>query len=184
MRLATSLFLFTLLLVPAFGANKTRKTNSVPPSGSTQGRHTDKGRGFSIALPSGWQKDKDQMGTAVMALSNKENANDFFRENINVVVETLTGSMSTKEYFEASQGAIKKVFQDFKLEKTGKEKLNNKEFMWSVYTHKTPTSKAKVLQYVAVNGLRAYIITCSAAPENFDRYRTLFTSSIKSFKFE
>lgn len=164
-------------------SEKSRKTTSLQPL-KTVSRFVDKNRGFSINLPSGWSQDRDSMGTAVMAISKAEGSKDNFRENINVVVETLTGSMTPKDYFDASQNAIKRVFQDFRLEKTGKERLGSKDFYWSVFQHKTPNSKAKVLQYVSVNGLRAYIITCSASPEKFDKFKGVFESSAKSFKFE
>lgn len=186
MRHVLALSLITMCFSFAFAAGKSRKTNSIPPTSSTS-RFVDKGRGFSIALPSGWQQDKDALGTVVMALSQKEGKSDNFRENINVVVEALSGKMSSKEYFDASQAAIKKVFHDqsFRLEKAGKEKLANNEFYWSVYTHKTPAgSLAKVLQYVTVKDLRAYIITCSAAPDRFNKYRPTFDTSLKSFRFE
>ena len=175
-----------LLTHNAIGANankKSRKTNSIPPT-KTVSRYVDSNRGFSITLPTGWQQDKDALGTAIMAISKKESESDAFRENINVVVETLQGTMSSKDYFEASQNAIKRVFQDFKLEKTGSAKLSGKDFYWSVFSHRTPKNRAKVLQYVAVNGLRAYIVTCSSAPEKFDRFRPVFESSVKTFKFE
>lgn len=181
------LMAFALLTIclPTF-ATKIRKTNSIPPTTSVN-RFVDKGRGFSIAFPNGWQQEKDVRGTVVMALSQLEGKSDSFQENINVVVESLSGKMTSKEYFDASQVALKKVFHDqnFRLEKSGKEKLASHDAYWSVYTHKTPKgSLAKVLQYVTVKDLRAYIVTCSAAPERFNKFRTAFDSTLRSFRFE
>lgn len=187
MRHALALALMTVCFSTALAAGKnSRKTNSIPPTSSAT-RFVDKGRGFSIALPTGWQQDKDAYGTVVMALSQKEGKSDTFQENINVVVEALSGKMSSKEYFDASQTAIKKVFHDqsFRLEKSGKERLANNDFYWSVYVHKTQKGAlAKVLQYVTVKDLRAYIITCSASPDRFNKYKPTFDSSLKSFRFE
>lgn len=179
-------FLLCLLSLSAFGADNKRKTSSIPPKSGNSAVYVDKDKGFSIALPSGWQQDKDIMGTAVMALSKADGTNDGFRENINVVVENLQGPLASKAYFEASQNAIKKVFQGFKLEQTGKTKISGRELYWSIFSHQTqtPQLRAKVLQYVTVNGQKAFIITCSASSKDFDQYRKTFENSAKTFKVQ
>ena len=97
-----------LLTHSAIGVTKkSRKTNSIPPKQAI-GRYVDSNRGFSIALPTGWQQDKDALGTAGMAISKQESDKYKIRENINVVMETLQGTMSTKKYFEAIQNEIKR----------------------------------------------------------------------------
>jgi len=141
-----------------------------------------KDKTFAITLPKGWEQQKDVMGAVVVAISPQEGSKDTFRENINVVVENLTQQMTPKAYYEASFNILKKLFTDFKLEKKGTEKLAGKEFYWSVFGHKMGNIKAKVLQYMSVEGLKAYVITCSAAPEKFDKFKPVFEASVRSFK--
>lgn len=141
-----------------------------------------KEKGFTIILPAGWEQQKDMMGAEVVAISAAEGANDTFRENINVVVEKLPQKMVTKDYYKSSLDVLKKVFIEFKLEKTGQAKVNGREFYYTIFTHKMNDVAAKILQYLAVNGDTAYVITASAAPDKFDKYKPIFEKSIQSFK--
>ena len=160
----------------------TTKTTS-HQAASAPAKFVDKLNGFSIELPAGWEQQKDQMGSAIMAISPMDGPKDTFRENINVVVEVLKEKLTTKDYFNASQEVIKKVFTDFKSEKSGQTKIDGHDFMWTIFSHRLGTVRARVLQYVVVNKDKAYVITCSSEPDKFNQYMPKFEASIKTFKF-
>ena len=163
---------------PAKTAAPKAAVAAAPPT-----KFVDKLNGFSIDLPVGWEQQKDQMGSAIMAISPMDGPKDSFRENINVVVESLKEKLTTKDYFQASQDVIKKVFTDFKSEKSGQTKIDGHDFMWTIFSHRLGTVRARVLQYVAVNKDKAYVITCSSEPDKFNQYMPKFEGSIKTFKF-
>lgn len=162
----------TTLALMAAPANKGKET------------FTSREKGFTISLPGGWEQKKDVMGAVIVAISPLEGPKDIFRENVNVVVEDLATPMSSKDYFNNSVRVLKQLFKDFKLEKQGVAKINNRDFHWSMFTHRLGEVKAKVLQYMVVNGKRAYVITCSATPDAFKHYQARFEESAKSFRFE
>lgn len=144
----------------------------------------DKERGFAFNVPSTWDQQRNTMGASVIALSPKEGNKDTFRENVNVVVEDLTSPMNAKEYFTASQSLIKKAFTEFKLEKTGQSKIGAHDFYWSIFSHRIGTIKARVLQYVTVAGNKAFVVTASAQPDTFHKYKGEFESIINTFRID
>jgi hypothetical protein len=92
--------------------------------------------------------------------------------------------MTTKDYYKSSLDVLKKVFVEFKLEKNGQTKINGREFYYTIFSHKMNDVAAKILQYLSVNGDTAYVITASASPDKFEKYKPIFEKSIQSFKAE
>ena len=58
------------------------------------------------------------------------------------------------------------------------------EAKWLIYSHRMGTVNLKVLQYIMVRNLRAYVITCSAAPDTFAQYQAKFKAIAQTFRFE
>jgi hypothetical protein len=183
------LFCSLVVLIPEVFARKATAPVALAPV-ALGPRYLSKEKGFSIALPKGWEIKEKVMGSSVIAVIPSANNNsDQFRENINVVVEPLPQAMNTKTYFTESMKVLKKLFTDFKLEKSGHGPLDRQvatndktDTYWSVFTHRMGKVRAKVMQYMMVKGNQAYVITCSAAPGTFDKLRPVFEASAKSFK--
>lgn len=152
-------------------------------AGVGETRNFDAEKRFSIEIPSGWEIQRDVMGASLLGISPQEGKSDSFRENVNVVVEQLASPLSGSEYFEASQNVLKKVFTNYKLEKSGKSTIDRHDFFWTLFTHQMNKIHAKVIQYSSVDGKNAYVITCSSTPKNFDRFKKTFEKSILSFQF-
>jgi hypothetical protein len=142
----------------------------------------DKEKGFSVMLPKKWEIKKGVMGAEVIALRPKGGSKDAFRENINVVVENLNGTMLPKEYFKASQSVLQKVFAEFKVEKSGHTNIDKHDVYWVIFTHKMGGVRAKVLQYLTVEGNKGYVVTGSALPATFDKFKKSFEMVATSLK--
>ena len=146
-------------------------------------RFVAKDKGFSIAIPEGYEmkKDYDQM-IPVMMLSPMESDKDNFRENINVATEPFVGSSSS--YSLANLNEMKTALTDFNLLKTGTKQVGDLTAYWFVYTFSYKEFKMQNLVYCfAFNG-NGYGVTCSASTETFDKYKKIFEETAESFKKE
>jgi hypothetical protein len=152
--------------------------------GSTMQKYTDKDKGFTIMLPSDWEQKPDQMGAAIIALRPVSGPANQFRENINVVLEILDHKMTPKQYFDASQDVLKKVFNEYHLEKKGHTTIDKHDFYWSTFTHRLGNVRAKVVQYMTVDGTRAFVVTGSALPNTFPKYLSVFEAVTKTLAIQ
>ena len=148
------------------------------------GRYYNKQKGFSIKLPSGWELKQEYLKTTVAAFSPKDNAEDKFRENVNVLVEDLSSVLSVREYYEMNLTKMHQHIKDFQEINSGQTTINNEPAMWLIYAHKMGPTEVKAKVYYLVKGQRAYSITGAAVPELFDKYKPIFEMSVMSFKFE
>jgi hypothetical protein len=150
----------------------------------TSQRFVSKDKGFQVTLPKGWEQKKNVMGAEIIALRPKGGKNDSFRENVNVVVENMNQKMAAKEYYKASQTVLAKVFNEFKIEKTGHTKIDNHDTYWCIFTHKMGGIRAKVLQYMTTENTRGFVVTGSALPDTFEKYKKDFENTAESLKIE
>ncbi len=138
---------------------------------------------FSIQFPNNWEIKENYYGTNVMALSPLENNEDNFRENLNVVVETIPARMSLEDYFSLS---VKNLHQlnNFNDEFSGYDEFDNTKVKWLYYTHELANYKLKVVLYQLVKDGKGYSITATAKAEDFDKYKDQFQNSASTFEFE
>ncbi len=168
----------TLLANGAFAKAKPKaKAASAPAS---MEKYEDAAKHFSLLLPQKWEQRKDAMGAAIIALRPVEGKKDAFRENVNVVVEPLNAKMNSKQYFDASQTVLAKAFSEFHLDKKGHSTIDHHDFYWSIFTHRLGTTRAKVLQYMTVDGTNGYVVTGSALPATFPKFLPQFETIARS----
>ncbi len=138
---------------------------------------------FSIEFPANWEVKENYFRTTVMALSPLENSSDNFRENVNVVVETIPPGTSLNEYFSSSIKNMRQL-NKFNDEFSGIEKFGKAETKWLYYTHEMDAYKFKVILYQLVKGNKGYSITCTAKAEDFDKFKNQFKNIASTFKME
>ncbi len=148
------------------------------------GRYYNDKENFSIVFPESWERQEGVMGTAVMALSQKEDPTDQFRENVNVVAEPLPRSMAVQEYYQLSASNMSRMMTDFQQVEQGELSLDEKDARWMVSTYRMGTINLKAMAYFLVKERRGFVITCSAAPDQFARYRKTFEQIAESFRLE
>ena len=79
----------------------------------------------------------------------------------------------------------KKNATDLKVLKKGELVIDAKtKAKWVIISHRQIAVRIKAKVYFLLKDRRGYTITCSAAPEKFDRYVKLFDAIAKSFRFE
>ena len=159
--------LVMLLAVTGFTVSAEKKDTL---SGKFQ--YANKEKGFEIVVPRDWENGENYYGTAFIAVSPLENKKDTFRENVNVVVEPF--AEGAEGYYKANLVNMKKLLTDFKELKTEKLKINSKDAVSLIYSHRMGEVNIKVLVFFMVNGKKAYCLTCSADPASFDKYSKIF----------
>jgi len=146
------------------------------------GRYYNNRENFSMRFPVNWEVREGVMGTAVAALSPQEGSSDAFRENVNVLFETLPTRMSLEEYWNASLQVFSKT--NFKIINQGDTKIGGENAKFSTYTCNMIGTDQKNKCYVLVRGDKGCVITCSAPASDFSRYETKFEEIVQSFRFE
>ena len=119
----------------------------------------------------------------VIAQSPEEGTSDFFSENINIVIVPA----DTTDLSEANGRGIellKRNMAQFTLLDQAVGKIGPHSASWFIHTFSYEGHTLKVLKYTLINGSKMYLLTCTALPETFDRYRPVFESIVASIVFD
>ena len=148
---------------------------------STNQKVISKQYGFSIEVPNDYtyQKDFGEM-VPVMIYTPVEGDKDDFRESINVTSEKFDGDADT--YYQANVMGMNNVLKDFKQVENGRKEVNGQPTHWLIYSFTYGEKKIKVLAYCFSFNNRGYVVTCSASPDSFDRYKEAFIKVAETFK--
>jgi len=148
------------------------------------GAPVDPELGFGITFPEDWQEKRGAMGTAILALSPKEDANDNFQENVNVVTEDVPAGMTTGDYVKTSLGSMGDILTDFKVVSNVPTTVGGKNAVALTYNHRMGNYKLKVLAYMIISSGKGYVITCTAMEGSFEKYKAQFEEVCRSFRVE
>lgn len=140
--------------------------------------------GYSIQFPLGWELREGFMGTDVVALAPVIDLQELFRVNINIIYSKLEVSATRDEYYDLNLKVLNQQLEDFDLESNKDVKLDGVDAKEFIFTHTLGIVNAKVLQYLVLNGDKAYVITFTADPNQFKNYKDVFDQIAASFKFE
>jgi serine/threonine-protein kinase len=155
-----------------------QKTDSSPEL------HVSKDAGYSIQFPKEWEVMKGVMGTDVVALAPSKDPEDLFRENVNIIFANLDSPISRKDYYDYNLKSLSQLLTDFDLEENLDVQLDGMEAKKIVFTHTLGVVNAKVMQFLMIDGQKAYVLTFTADPLDFDKYRPKFEEIANSFKFQ
>ena len=140
-------------------------------------------KGFSIEFPGDWEQIEGYMGTTILALSPLENAQDRFRENVNVIVNTLPEEISLDEHFQQNLAAIGEALGDYQELGKGSTTIDKTDTRWLAYSHRMEGYQLKALVYIMIKNGREYVITFSANSDDFSRYLNKFETIAHSLRF-
>ncbi|HQH17911.1 MAG TPA: PsbP-related protein [Bacteroidales bacterium] len=139
------------------------------------------GKNHEMLYPASWAKQ--EKSNAIFFLSPKENEKDLFQENVNLMLQDLSQqSMSLEQYTELTK---KQVVDNFgasaiiSLKNTTIAGQQGKEF---VYSMNYQGRSLKLKQYWFIKGNIAYLFSYTADPTKYEKYESVVTEMIKSFK--
>lgn len=146
--------------------------------------YTSKEKAFSIRFPKAWEQKEGYMGTVVIALEPAEGRGDYFRENMNVVVEDLSGNINISDYIHSSLAGMGKVLPDFKVierKPAGRHASPSEQIR---YSYRLGTIDLESTALIHISRGRAYVVTCTAEKEHSPRYRKTFDAIMAGFRTE
>jgi len=127
-----------------------------------------------IESPLGWLVQYTRTPSLFIMYSPLEK-NDNFQENANLIIEALPAAYTVSEYMEASMASLESVYTNFKLLETSD--------MFHIVSGQFGEIPVQQIQYFFIHDDKAYVLTFSSNPENFDRYRPTFDSIAQTLSF-
>ena len=146
-------------------------------------KYHNKAGGFSITYPAAWSLQENTGGAAVIFFSPKANDLDFFQENVNVVVQDISGNpMTLKAYSELAIKQMQLVFEDnFVVLESAPAVVDLQSAYRLVFLGKGPGTELKYMSVWLIKDLTAYQITYTALASQYDLYVGKMKRMVSSF---
>ena len=138
---------------------------------------------YSIQYPDTFDLDKSgQMGMSFILLSKQTSQQDLFRENVNLLIQDLTGqNIDLDKYVEISEGQIKTMITDGDLLESKRLTDKNKKFQRVIYTGKQGQYDLKWQQFYWVENKKAYVLTLTCEINQYNKYVSVGENIMKTF---
>ncbi|MEM6686685.1 MAG: hypothetical protein AAF617_12960 [Bacteroidota bacterium] len=139
---------------------------------------------FSIKCPSDWTTDTSKSMGVDVFMYKEADAVDGFAENINVLVQDLSGyDMDLDSYTELSEGQIKDMIIDGKI--LSSSRVTNGAFPYHkiIYVGQQNELSLQFLQRYYIKDKKAYVLTLTCEKKEFKKYLTVGNTIFKSFRF-
>jgi hypothetical protein len=138
---------------------------------------------YSIDYPDNWELNKSgQMGTSFMLFSPLSSEQDQFKENVNLLIQDLTGHiLDLDKYVEISEDQIKTMITDGEIIESKRITAKTLNYQKVIYTGKQGIYHLKFEQYYWVIGDKAFILTLTCEESQFDNYQGTGEKILNSF---
>jgi eukaryotic-like serine/threonine-protein kinase len=138
--------------------------------------------GFTINYPQGWEQEQrdDFFTRGVVFNSSLDGSTDNFEENISILVENLPPNTSIEGYTNDSIREIQKL-SDPNVTTPQSVSIANKMGKTVTYQGEDNGQSVRRKQTWTIDGDRAYIVTYTATPEQFDTYLPTVEKMLESF---
>jgi hypothetical protein len=176
------LFFFAIISLTSFGQTA-QKTSQPEIEGSWKSIDEN---GYSIQYPDSWDVDKSgTMGMSFMIFSKQTSSQDQFRENVNLLIQDLTGqNINLKKFVELSESQIKTMVVNGNVLENKTLNSGGREYQRVVYSGDLNQLKFKFQQYYWVIQDKAYILTFTCEAGQFDTYHETGEKIMNSFIFK
>jgi hypothetical protein len=123
------------------------------------------------------------MGTRFILFSQLTSKNDQFKENVNLIVQDLTGhNIDLNQYVEISENQIKTMITDGNIISSERVKKDEKEFQRVIYTGKQGIYDLQFEQYYWVENSNAYVLTLTCEITVFTDFKNTGEKILNSFE--
>jgi len=142
--------------------------------------------GYTLQYPQDWTLDQSgQSGTSFIVLSQPSSPDDLFRENVNLLIQDLTGlNMDLDKYTEISMDQINMMLTNGNIIENVRRKADGSAFQKVVYTGDQGVFKIYCEQYYWVRDKKAYVLTLTCETDQLDSYKEIGEQILNSFKFD
>lgn len=167
----TRLFIL-LLLITCFSLNVKGQIATAPDDNTEVPWKALDEVNYRIQYPENWDVDQSgQLGMSFIILSKQTSPQDGFRENINLLIQNLTGlNIDMDAFVKISEDQVKAMFKGGKIHESKRVKSKTDTFHKLVYTGTQGSFVFKIQQYYWVEKDKAYILTLTCEATQFDSY--------------
>lgn len=180
--IALSLFSIS---IPAFSATPAASTQ--PPAAAANPashRVTSKSSDLSLVLPDKWEVMDQNLGIDLVALAPLLKPDDLFRQNLNVISVKFNDDMTLEDYFNINKESLRELLEDFDLESAQNATIGGIPAKKLIFTHTVGPVNVKVIQYLVLEGKKAFVITFTADTLDFDKISPDFDKIASSIQFK
>jgi len=139
---------------------------------------------YKIQYPNKWTVDTSKtMGTEFFIFSPIENGTDKFRENVNLIVQDISGhNIDLDKYADISKNEINTMGPGSRIYEAKKIKKGKSEYYKIVYDMTEESLKLKLEQYYFVTDTRAFVLTFTTESSKFASFKTVGEGVLNSFQ--
>jgi len=141
---------------------------------------------YSLKYPSNWELNEGGlMGTKLILFSALESSDDTFRENVNLIVQDLTGyNLDLGGYSKMSKEQIKTMISNSQIIEGTTTRSNSNPCYKVIYTGDQGVFHLKFEQYYFVIADKAYVLTITAERNKFEKFKHVGESILNTFKIK
>ena len=138
---------------------------------------------YSIQYPGNWDLDTSkQYGTAFILFSPLESSKDQFKENVNLITQSISGQqIELDELASMTIDQLKKMITNPVILENKKIKEGNLEYQRLVYTGEQGVFHLKWEQYYMIINGNAYVLTLTCEQTKFPIYQAMGEKILSSF---
>jgi PsbP len=166
----TSTFIFLLISTFCFSQSDSTKLNFSTGE-------------FQFQYAKTWSIDTSKkMGTVFFVFSPLENKADNFRENVNGIIQDLSGqNISLEKYKQITDKQLSEMGKACKVFESSIIKTNNKEYLKVTYSLQQGDFKLKISSICIIKNDNAYLVTFSSAFDKYEQYKKDGEGILNSF---
>lgn len=136
---------------------------------------------FTVGFPEKWEVVEGVMGQDLVAMAPSGDPEDLFLENANIIYAKLDSPLNRDEYYNYNMQSLQHLLIDYDLEESVDVKLQGRDAKRIIFTHTMGVVNAKVMQYLLLIDDQAFVLTFTADPLDFDRFREKFERIANTF---
>ena len=159
--------------------HETESNKQLPISGWETLDHYD----YSIQYPSTWNLNPtEQMGLSFILITALETEDDKFRENINLIIQNLSGqNIDLNKYTQISENQIKTMVTNSNLIESKRIKTATSEYHKIIYSGDQGLFHLQFEQYYWVINEKAYVLTFTSEKAKFEKFAPIGEKIMNSF---
>jgi PsbP len=138
---------------------------------------------YKVQYPETWRLDTSRlMGTELFIFAPLENATDQFSENVNLLIQDLTGrNIDLQKYKEITDKQLTDLATDGKSIESAVVKKDNRSYYKTIYTMTQGKLKLKISSICFIKNEKAYLVTFSAEADKYEQYKKTGEGILSSF---
>jgi len=147
-------------------------------------RYNNREYGFSILLPSSWDKQEGALKAVIVAIAPLQNKRipNKMHANMNVFVTELPEDIKLGIIFELNKEELSKFAAAMNDLTEGEIYAGSLPGKWLSFDGIIRDSRLKMISAVWVKNKRIYTITCSALLDEFALYKPIFSKIMRSLR--